>query len=69
MSLELIKHNAEELLEVIDSYTVLLDKRGEEMDVDKIKEIDEKIEEVKKHISRLNLEIRDNVVEEENKLK
>ena len=54
---------------MIDSYTVLLDKRGEEMDVDKIKEIDEKIEEVKKHISRLNLEIRDNVVEEENKLK
>lgn len=69
MSLELIKHNAEELLEVVDSYTVLLGKRGEERDVGKIKEIDEKIGEVKKHISRLNLEIRDNVVEEENKLK
>ena len=69
MSLELIKHNAEELLEVIDRYNVLLDKRGEEKDVDKIKEIDNKIEEAKKHISRLNLEIRDNVIEEENKLK
>ncbi|MAG19951.1 hypothetical protein CL618_00780 [archaeon] len=65
MSLDVIKHNAEELVKFIGKFEELEGKKKEERDVGKIKEIDKKLEDVKKHISELNVGIRENVKEEE----
>jgi len=65
MSLDVIKHNGEELIKFIGKFEELEEKKKEERDVSKIKEIDRKLEGVKKHISELNVGIRESVKEEE----